>query len=200
MRQSAGKRSEKAVYAKGRAALLNIARANQARVNQARINQDRVSQAAIVCPTPARLTPVARASSTLLLKTASCTRTRLEVESATCIKYSGPGCERATHRGAPKSLRAAVARQPSGVAALAGRDAGLGWKSPKTREHTAAENNDRNAQGASERRAKADVQKHYVSAIGGPLCGHSRGIERQSSWDPWSTDWVLCRPYNLPLS
>jgi len=77
MRHSAGTRSESAQSARGRAALLK--------------------QGAIVTPTPARLTPVARASSTLLLKTASCTRARLKVRACQFPKYIGPGRQRATH-------------------------------------------------------------------------------------------------------
>src|SRR5882762_10395976 len=78
IRQSAGKRSENAVSARERVALLN--------------------QTATVAPTLARSIPVARASSTLLLKTASCTRARLEVRACQFPKYSGPGIQRATHQ------------------------------------------------------------------------------------------------------
>ena len=79
MRQSAGKRSVKAVFARGRAAQLN--------------------QAAIVTPTLARLTPVARASSTLLLKTASCTRSPIGGSSLPVLKVYRP---RPSTRNAPQ--------------------------------------------------------------------------------------------------
>src|SRR5882724_1670978 len=88
MRQSAGKRSENVASTKGRVALANATLASVVLENQA----------ATVAPTLARSTPVARASSTLLLKTASCTRARLEVRACQCPKYNGPGSYRATHQ------------------------------------------------------------------------------------------------------
>src|ERR1700731_2232030 len=90
MRQSAGKKSENAASTKRRGAL--------AAAVLVLVSVVRTNHAAIVAPTLARSTPVARASSTLLLKTASCTRARLEVRACQCPKYNGLGGHCATHQ------------------------------------------------------------------------------------------------------
>ena len=77
MRQSAGKRSENAVSARERVAV-NVSLANVVRASVVPESVVLENQAATVAPTLARSTPVARASSTLLLKTASCTRSPIE--------------------------------------------------------------------------------------------------------------------------
>src|SRR5258708_7119473 len=122
MRQSAGKSSANAQSARGRAALLN--------------------QAATVAPTLARSISVARASSTLLLKTASCTRARLEVRACQWPKYNGLGSYRATH----KRTGQAAARQSSGAGVAEVRNARRARRCPKRRARTDAENNLHNAQ------------------------------------------------------